>query len=454
MHLHILGICGTFMAGLAALAREQGHTVSGSDAHIYPPMSDFLAAAEIDIRLGWDVAHLLPRPDLVVIGNALSRGNPLVEAVLNDRIPYVSGPAWLADQVLRDRHVLAIAGTHGKTTTSSLLAWILDACGRAPGFLIGGIPENFGCPARLGQSEYFVIEADEYDTAFFDKRSKFVHYHPDTLILNNLEFDHADIFRDLDAIQTQFHHLVRTVPGRGVIVWNRDEPAIAATLTRGLWSRQITFGTEGDTDWRLQEIPGVKPGPYAISLPSGAESRPLVTPLAGRHNAMNALAAIAGAVEIGIPAAQAMAAVEAFRSVKRRLQTLGVVRGVTVYDDFAHHPTAIRATLQALRERIGKARIIAVLEPRSNTLRMGVLHEALAPALNAADMSVLFAPPNLGWDVTAVCDALPGRALACHTPDALLQALLSLATPGSHVLIMSNGDFGGIHQQLLTALAN
>lgn len=453
MHLHLLGICGTFMAGLAHLARETGHTVSGSDSNIYPPMSDFLAAAGIDVQLGWDPAQLKPRPDLVIIGNALSRGNPLVEATLDGRLPYTSGPAWLAENILHQRHVLAVAGTHGKTTTSSLLAWILEATGHAPGFLIGGIPENFGQPARLGTSGYFVIEADEYDTAFFDKRSKFVHYRPTTLVLNNLEFDHADIFPDLAAIQHQFHHLVRTVPARGIVLWNRDETALAETLKLGLWSRSESFGEEPDADWRLRrEVSDGRVG-YTVTAPGESAACVLESPLAGRHNALNIVAATAAAAAIGIPAREALAAVRSFDSVKRRLQVLGTARGVTVYDDFAHHPTAIAATIGALRERIGNARIVAVLEPRSNTMRMGVLRQQLAPALGAADLSVLFAPANLGWDIREVTSALGDRALACTTQDQLLNTLLEVATPGSHVLVMSNGDFGDIHRRVLQGLS-
>ncbi|MGD9602087.1 MAG: UDP-N-acetylmuramate:L-alanyl-gamma-D-glutamyl-meso-diaminopimelate ligase [Gammaproteobacteria bacterium] len=447
--MHVLGICGTFMAGLACLAHELGHHVTGSDQNVYPPMSDFLAAAGIGIRPGWDPAHLDPRPDLVVIGNALSRGNPLVEAVLDLGLPYTSGPEWLARHVLPGRHVIAVAGTHGKTTTSSLVAWMLERAGHAPGFLIGGIPENFGRPARLGTGECFVIEADEYDTAFFDKRSKFVHYRPMTALLNNLEFDHADIFPDLAAIETQFHHLVRTVPGRGTVVWNRDEPALAATLARGAWSRLVTFGTGDEAAWQLREH---APGHYAVRDPDG-RTFPLRSPLAGRHNALNTLAALATVDTVGLAPEAALLGLDGFLNVKRRLQVVGSARGITVYDDFAHHPTAIAATLQALRERVGSGRIVAVLEPRSNTMRMGVMSAQLAPALAAADTSVIFAPAELRWDIGAATAALGERRHVCESAAELVATIARLATPGSHVVIMSNGDFGGLHRQLLATLA-
>ncbi len=452
MHLHVLGICGTFMAGLAYLARELGHTVSGSDLNIYPPMSDFLAAAEIEVRLGWEVSHLTPRPDLVIVGNALSRGNPLVEEMLDRRIPYTSGPAWLAEHVLRGRHVLAVAGTHGKTTTTSLLAWILEVGGRAPGFLIGGIPENFAQPARLGDGRYFVIEADEYDTAFFDKRAKFVHYGPATVILNNLEFDHADIFKDLAAIQTQFHHLIRTVPRTGVVVWNCDDRQLDAMLTQGLWSRQVTFGEAAEADWKLTRSANGEPPPYAVTAPNSAAVS-LHSPLPGRHNALNVLAALTAAAQLGVPVTDSLEALKTFKNVKRRLQILGTVAGVTLYDDFAHHPTAIAATLAALRETVGTARIVAVLESRSNTMRMGVHQHALAPALAAADVVLLYAPPDLGWNVGVVTAALEGKATAYPALEDLLKAAAHAAIPGAHVLVMSNGDFGGFQRQLLAKLA-
>jgi UDP-N-acetylmuramate: L-alanyl-gamma-D-glutamyl-meso-diaminopimelate ligase len=455
MHIHIAGICGTFMAGVAQLARELGHRVSGSDSNVYPPMSDFLEAAGIPIRQGWDPAHLVDRPDLVVIGNALSRGNPLVEAVLDAHIPYTSGPAWLAQEVLQTRHVLAVAGTHGKTTTSSMLAHLLDAGGLSPGFLIGGIPGNFGVPARLGQGRYFVIEADEYDSAFFDKRSKFVHYRPDTLVINNLEFDHADIFPDLAAIQTQFHHLVRTVPSSGRILWNADEANIPPVLARGLWSESQRFGASEDSDWRLLEQG--EPPRRSLRIPgsssSGGSMNTLPDAAPGRHNALNAIAAIAAASHVGVHPEEACVALARFRNTKRRLELVGEVEGVTVHDDFAHHPTAIAATIAALRERVGAAPIIAVLEPRSNTMRMGVHKDALGPSLAAADHVLILMPPGLDWDATALEEALAGRGGLCTNLDELLDALVERCRPGSHVLAMSNGDFGGLHQRLMHRLS-
>ena len=449
MHLHILGICGTFMAGIAQLARELGHRVTGSDTGVYPPMSDFLTAAGIGLRAGWDPDHLNPRPDLVVIGNALSRGNPLVEATLAARIPYTSGPAWLAREVLGSRHVLAVSGTHGKTTTTSLLAYLLDATGFAPGFLVGGIPENFGVPARLGGGQLFVIEADEYDTAFFDKRSKFIHYQPSTLIMNNVEFDHADIFPDLSAIENQFHHLVRTVPGNGRIFWNADDPHIPDILARGCWTPGQTFGRAAGADWRIEASDS---GDWQLRIPESAGPLAMDTPLLGEHNAMNAAAAIAAASHVGLSPVRALSALPGFRNVKRRLEVLGTVAGVTVFDDFAHHPTAISATLKALRKAVGNARILAVLEPRSNTMRLGVHAAVLADSLASADAVVLHAPPTLGWDASSAIAPLGARATVTHDDTSLLQATLRAATPGTQVLIMSNGAFGGLHQRLLSAL--
>jgi UDP-N-acetylmuramate: L-alanyl-gamma-D-glutamyl-meso-diaminopimelate ligase len=451
MRLHILGICGTFMAGLASLARELGHEVTGSDANVYPPMSDFLATLGIDPGSGWDPARLDPAPDVIVVGNALSRGNPMIEHVLNAGLPYTSGPAWLAEHVLRNRHVVAVAGTHGKTTTSSLVAWLLEANGLSPGFLIGGIPENFGVPARLGHGGLFVVEADEYDTAFFDKRSKFLHYRPRTLLLNNLEFDHADIFPDLAAIKTQFHHLLRTVPGHGDILWNGDDPAIADVLSRGCWSRRVSFGVGSGADWRLHERTTPSLSREIVGPATGA--LPLVTPLAGRHNALNAVAALATAAVCGVEPGAALDALSAFRNVKRRLQVLGTARGVTVYDDFAHHPTAITATIAALRERVGDARIIALLEPRSNTMRMGAFQHTLADALKGVEHVVMFAPQDLNWDVNSALSALQERIMICESLDKVVDAVCRLATPGTQVLIMSNGAFGGVHARVLTALA-
>ncbi|MBL8258671.1 MAG: UDP-N-acetylmuramate:L-alanyl-gamma-D-glutamyl-meso-diaminopimelate ligase [Candidatus Competibacteraceae bacterium] len=448
MHIHILGICGTFMAGVALLARAAGHAVSGCDAGVYPPMSTQLAEAGIALREGYDPEQLAEfKPDMIVVGNVMSRGRPLIEAMLDRDLPYTSGPAWLAEHVLRDRHVLAVAGTHGKTSTSSLLAWILEAAGREPGFLIGGIPANFGQSARLGRAPLFVVEADEYDTAFFDKRSKFVHYRPRTLILNNLEFDHADIFPDLAAIQRQFHHLLRTVPGAGLIVANGQDRHLAAVLEMGCWTPVERFGI-GDWEARDSAADG---GSFEVVYRGAAQGRVEWGQL-GPHNVCNALAALAAAHHAGVPVAEAIAALARFEGVKRRLEARGTVNGVTVYDDFAHHPTAIATTLAGLRARVGDRPIIAVLEPRSNTMKLGVFKDTLAPALAAADAVVLYRAPDLGWDLSAVAAALGSRGQVCGTLDETLAAIRRRAAPGSQVLIMSNGGFGGIHERLLQAL--
>ncbi|MSR13882.1 MAG: UDP-N-acetylmuramate:L-alanyl-gamma-D-glutamyl-meso-diaminopimelate ligase [Gammaproteobacteria bacterium] len=451
MHLHLLGICGTFMAGLGQLAKSLGHKVTGSDLNVYPPMSDFLASVGIDINSGWDARSLNPRPDCVIIGNALSRGNPLVEFVLDHGIAYSSGPQWLAEHVLPGKHVLAVAGTHGKTTTASLLAWILDQGGYSPGFLIGGIPENFQVPARLGNSEYFVIEADEYDTAFFDKRSKFIHYRPRTLVLNNLEFDHADIFPDLAAIQTQFHHLVRIVPSNGIIVWNADDHELATTLARGCWSSTEEFGTADTAAWRV--VSRHKRGHRRYELQFDNKCYSFDSPLVGQHNALNLAAAVAAANAVGMSPERALPFVRGFKNVKRRLELLGVAREVSVYDDFAHHPTAIATTLEGLRDKVGDEPIVAILEPRSNTMRMGVHRATLAPSLVVANHVLLYAPPMLGWDLGVVANDL-GPRCSVHTDlDSLLDAADAVAVPKSHLLIMSNGSFGGFHQQILKRLA-
>jgi UDP-N-acetylmuramate: L-alanyl-gamma-D-glutamyl-meso-diaminopimelate ligase len=448
MHIHILGICGTFMAGVALLARAAGHTVSGCDAGVYPPMSTQLAEAGIALREGYDPEQLAElQPDMVVVGNVMSRGHPIIEELLNRELPYTSGPAWLADYVLRDRHVIAVAGTHGKTSTSSLLAWMLEQAGLEPGFLIGGIPANFGQSARLGRGRFFVVEADEYDTAFFDKRSKFVHYRPRTLILNNLEFDHADIFPDLAAIQRQFHHLLRTVPGAGLIVANGEDMNLAEVLAMGCWTPVERFGAG---DWEAQEI---APDGSSFSVDYWGEPQGRVEwSQLGLHNVHNALAALAAARHVGIPTAVAIAALADFQGVKRRLEVCGAVGGVTVYDDFAHHPTAIATTLEGLRARVGDQPIIAVLEPRSNTMKMGVFKDSLAPALALADAVVLYQAPDLGWDLGEVAAALGSRGQVCHSLDETLAAICAQASPGTQVLIMSNGGFGGIHQRLLESL--
>ena len=450
MHIHILGICGTFMGGIAVLAREMGYTVSGSDANVYPPMSIQLEQAGIQLGQGYDHAQLEPAPDLVVIGNALSRGNAAVEYVLDRGLPYTSGPGFLADHVLKDRWVLAVAGTHGKTTTSSMLAWILEHAGLTPGFLIGGVPGNFDISARLGNAPFFVVEADEYDTAFFDKRSKFVHYRPRTVILNNLEFDHADIFPDLAAIQRQFHHLVRTVPGNGLIVTPRDDAALNQVLDQGCWTPLERFALDGDADWTARDI-APDGGSFAVYWRDQFQGK-LEWDLIGMHNVHNAIAAVAAARHVGVPAAHGIAALAEFRGVKRRMEQRGVVNGITVYDDFAHHPTAIATTLAGLRHRIGKARIIALLEPRSNTMRMGVHREQLAPSLAEADVVFLYDPPDLDWDLGAVAAALGAKARVTETVEELVAEVTALARPGDHVLIMSNGAFGGVHEKLVEAL--
>ena len=446
MHLHILGICGTFMAGLAALARELGHRVTGSDSQVYPPMSDFLREAGIEIDEGWRVEALQPRPDLVVIGNALSRGNPLVEAVLDAGIPYTSGAQWVAEHVLPGRQVIAVAGTHGKTTTTSLIAWMLEACGESPGYLIGGVPANFPAPARLGTGPCFVIEADEYDTAFFDKRSKFVHYRPRIAVLNNLEYDHADIFPDLESIKRQFHHLLRTVPRTGSVVWNKDEASLADVLARGCWSRPVSFGSEG-ADWTLAFEPG---GPV-VTGPEGRRHQ-LNSSLAGRHNAFNSTAALAAVTIAGVAPDDALEALKSFRGVKRRLELLGTVAGVSVFDDFAHHPTAIAATVEALSVRAPKTRLIGVLEMRSNSMRAGVHREGLAAALHALDRCLVFAPASVTWDVRAALAPLSERAEIFGDTASLLGTLVAEAKPGDQILVMSNGGFEGLHGRLLEAL--
>ncbi|GAB4355131.1 MAG: UDP-N-acetylmuramate:L-alanyl-gamma-D-glutamyl-me so-diaminopimelate ligase [Methylohalobius crimeensis] len=450
MHIHILGICGTFMGGLALLAREMGFHVTGSDRNVYPPMSTQLEAQAIQLH-HYDPTNLDTNPDLVIIGNALSRGNAELEAVLDRGIPYTSGPQWLAETVLRDRWVLGVAGTHGKTTTASMLAWILEAAGKSPGYLIGGIPQNFGRSACLGNAPFFVVEADEYDTAFFDKRSKFVHYRPRTAILNNLEFDHADIFPDLAAIQTQFHHLVRTVPGNGRIIVAAGDANMAQVLDRGCWTPVEHFGLIENNDWhaRLLAEDGSR-----FQIYRGKESiAPVDWPLSGRHNVSNALAAVAAAHHAGIDPSAAAAALNRFESVKRRLELRGEVAGVSVYDDFAHHPTAIATTLQGLRARIRDQRLIAILEPRSNTMRLGVHLHTLVSSLSTADMAFVYAPPDLGWNAETLTTERPALKVFHHLDD-LLDALLKLARPGDHWLFMSNGGFGDIHSRALRALAN
>ncbi len=437
------------MGGIAAIAKAAGFRVTGSDLNVYPPMSTQLTALGIDFVQGYGAAQLDSQPDIVVVGNALSRGSPVVEALLDRGLAYTSGPLWLAEHVLKDRHVLAVAGTHGKTTTSSMLAWILEHAGLNPGFLIGGVPSNFDATARLGAAPYFVIEADEYDTAFFDKRAKFVHYRPRTAILNNLEYDHADIYPDVASIRRQFNQLLRTVPAAGRLVVNGDDPELATTLKLGCWTPVETFGAAG-SDWSARDEGG-ESAHFAVYFRGGKVAEVKWT-LLGKHNVMNALAAIAAAAHVGVEPARAAQALGEFRGVKRRMEIRGVVNGVTVYDDFAHHPTAIETTVNGLRARVGAARIIAVLEPRSNTMKLGVHREQLAPALRQADRSWFLNTPDLGWNLPAAMAELGGRVGFADTVDALVQNLADEAQPGDQVLVMSNGGFGGLHEKLLAEL--
>jgi len=442
MHIHILGICGTFMGGIAVLAKQAGHRVTGCDANVYPPMSTQLEAQGIELIEGFAPQQLELEPDIFVIGNVVARGNPLMEEILNRNLPYISGPQWLAQNILHDRWVLGVAGTHGKTTTSSMLAWILEYAGLNPGFLIGGVPQNFGVSARLTDSAFFVIEADEYDTAFFDKRSKFVHYRSRTAILNNLEFDHADIFADLGAIETQFHHLVRTIPGNGLVVCNGREQSLQRVIQRGCWTPVEKFGC--DDGWNID-------ADNRVSLHGEAQGI-LDWELLGEHNRMNALAALAAARHAGVPVAQGLAALGEFQNVKRRMELRGTVNNITVYDDFAHHPTAIATTLAGLRRKVGDARILAVLEPRSNTMKLGVMKEALPHSLADADRVFCYAA-SLGWDAATALAPLGDKASVMDELDALIQAIATAARPGDHILVMSNGGFGGIHEKLLRRLS-
>jgi len=449
MHLHILGICGTFMGGVALLARALGHRVTGSDANVYPPMSTQLREAGIDLMEGFEASHLRPAPDIVVVGNAMQRGIPVVEHMLDQGLPYTSGPEWLRENLLGERWVLAVAGTHGKTSASGMLAWVLEDAGLDPGFLIGGVPKNFGLSARLGSSPFFVVEADEYDTAFFDKRSKFVHYRPRTLVLNNLEFDHADIFDDLAMIQRQFHHLVRTVPGTGLIVHPTGEPALDQVLAMGCWTPRETVGEGGDW-WARPERPD---GSRLRVLLRGEPVGTLDWDQIGRHNMLNALAVLAAARHAGVPPQQSIAALGRFEGIKRRMELRGELGGVRVYDDFAHHPTAIATTLEGLRKRVGAERIIAILEPRSNTMRMGAHKESLAASLEAADLVYLFTPAELGWDPASLFAGPERRVTLFTRVDDMVDQVVTEARPGDHLVVMSNGGFGGIHRKLLDALA-
>src|SRR5690242_19692874 len=453
MHLHILGICGTFMGGIAAIAKAAGHRVTGSDRNVYPPMSTQLEALGIELTQGFDAAQLKPAPDVVVVGNVMTRGVPVVEALLDSGIPYTSGPEWLAREVVRDVHVLGVAGTHGKTTTSSMLAWILEYAGLDPGFLIGGVPGNFPVSARLGGRRFFVIEAVEYDTAFFDKRAKFVHYRPRTVVLNNLEFDHADIYENLGAIQKQFHHLVRTVPGSGRILWNASDENLVATLKMGARTPREGFSRApaNGVTWSLDVEDGGDFSKFVV-LESGKPAGTVRWSLLGAHNAENALAAIGAARHVGVTVAQSTAALAEFRGVKRRMELRGEVQGVSVYDDFAHHPTAIAYTIDGLRRKVGDKRIVAVLEPRSATMKMGVHRDTLGPSLSGADAVWMFAPPDLGWDADAVVTSLGGKGRLARSLDELVDGLAGKTRAGDQVLIMSNGGFGGLHGKLLDAL--
>jgi UDP-N-acetylmuramate: L-alanyl-gamma-D-glutamyl-meso-diaminopimelate ligase len=450
MHIHVLGICGTFMGGIAAIARAAGHRVTGSDRNVYPPMSTQLAELGIELTEGYEAAQLEPRPDLVLVGNVMSRGMPVIEALLERGLPMASGPEWLAREVLHDRWVLAVAGTHGKTTTSSLLAWILEDAGLAPGFLIGGLPANFGVSARLGAPPFFVIEADEYDTAFFDKRPKFLHYRPRTLVLNNLEFDHADIYPDLAAIERQFRYLLRTVPPSGLVIANGADASLARVLAAGCWSGVMRFGRGVVAAWSAQAL---RPDCSRFAILQGTSVEATVDwPLLGAHNADNALAAVLAARHAGVPVPRAAEALGRFRGVRRRLELRGEVAGVSVYDDFAHHPTAIAATIDALRQRVGTQRIVAIFEPRSSTMRLGVHQGALAAALSGADAVWVYAPPALGWDVGAALAPLGSKAQVIADLDALAAGLAGALRPDDHALIMSNGGFGGLHTRLLALL--
>jgi UDP-N-acetylmuramate: L-alanyl-gamma-D-glutamyl-meso-diaminopimelate ligase len=451
MHVHILGIGGTFMGGVAAIAKAAGFRVTGSDLNVYPPMSTQLEALGIDFVQGYGPEQLDLNPDIVVVGNALSRGAPVVEAMLNRGVPYTSGPQWLAEHVLRQRHVIAVTGTHGKTTTTAMLTFILERSGLAPGFLIGGVAGDFDSSARFGEAPFFVIEADEYDTAFFDKRAKFVHYRPRTVILNNLEYDHADIYPDVASIRRQFNQLLRAVPGTGRLIVNANDAELKTTLGMGCWTPRecFAFGPQevGKTDWAAAG----DASRFSV-FHQGREVGQVSWGLLGEHNVMNALAAIGAAHHAGVAAERAAAYLSAFGGVKRRMEVRGVIGGVTVYDDFAHHPTAIDTTLRGLRARVGAARIIAVVEPRSNTMKLGVHRDQMAPALAAADRTWFLAPKDLGWDLKGAVAVMQDRVRFAETVDELVKGLTADSSSGDHILIMSNGGFGGLHDKLLTAL--
>lgn len=449
MHIHILGICGTFMGGIAVLAKQQGHKVTGSDLNVYPPMSTQLEEQGIELVQGYDPSQLDPAPDMVVIGNAMSRGNPCVEYVLDRNLPYTSGPEWLRDNVLQQRWVIGVAGTHGKTTTASMVAWILEHAGLEPGFLIGGVPGNFPFSARLGKAPFFVIEADEYDCAFFDKRSKFVHYRPRTLIMNNLEYDHADIFPDLASIQRQFHHLVRTVPSNGRILMPAHDPALAEVRTMGCWSEVELVEGDG-ANWQAKLLK--EDGSAFVVLLNGDVQGEVHWSGLGRHSVHNGLMAIAAARHAGVRTADGIAALSEFVMPKRRMELRGEVAGIKVYDDFAHHPTAIATTIAGLRANVGTARILAVLEPRSNTMKMGVHQSELIKSLVQADKAYMFAPTGLGWDIHQLAQKAPIPTTVQHDINHLVDMLVAEAKSGDQILVMSNGGFDGIHSKLLEKL--
>ncbi len=449
MHIHVLGIGGTFMSAIATIAQAMGDRVTGSDKDIYPPVSDLLMQQGIRVTSGYAPEHLQPRPDLVLIGNALSRGEPVVEYILNESLAYMSAPEWLNHKVLSDKHVLAVAGTHGKTTTTAMLAWLLESAGLSPGFLIGGVAENFGLSARYCDSRYFVIEADEYDTAFFDKRSKFIHYRPGTLIINNIEFDHGDIFSDISAIRREFHHLIRILPGRGRIIALRGDPEIERVFEQGCWTPVSYFG-EQDAEWRITAH-SEDHSNFSIRSDQYGEAE-VHWPLLGRHNAYNALAAVAAAHTVGVGVKQACAALAGFKSVKRRLECIADIDGIRIYDDFAHHPTAINATLTALRRHVGDAHIVAVIEPCSYTMRTGGHRSTLATGFAEANQVLLYQSERVSWDMHAELDKPGHRCRIFKEISAIVEVLLDEVQPGAHVVIMSNGGFGGIHQKLIKAL--
>ena len=451
MKIHILGICGTFMGGIASLARDKHHGVTGSDENVYPPMSTLLESQGICITQGYNAKDIPGDVDQVVVGNVMSRGKPVVEVLLNKKISYTSGPQWLYENVLKDCWVLAVAGTHGKTTTASMLAWILEYANMSPGFLIGGVPENFGVSARLGESGFFVVEADEYDTAFFDKRSKFVHYHPQTLILNNLEYDHADIFPDLDAIKTQFHHLIRMVPENGLVISNQEESNLKEVLDKGCWTPVQTFASqENNAGWTVN-LHDESGGQFDV-LFEGEVVGKVNWQLIGMHNVSNALASIAAARHVGVPPEHAIAALSEFKGVKRRMQLRGKINQISVYDDFAHHPTAIATTLNGLRRSVGDKKIIAILEPRSNTMQMDVHGEKLADSLALADEILLFKPPSMDASLQNIIDTHTDKTQLFSEVDQIVAHVAKVASPGDQVLVMSNGGFGGIHEKILAEL--